>query len=169
MALIAAAGCGRELPFKFLLQRTEDETNGDVAAYVNARDEFGQTALMSAIGFTARTSPSTRIVRLLVDAGADPAPVIRAGSIPAVHATPLELTTSMLREKKVAGKDATEEHLHKLEGIRRLLLRVEAVHAVSFLWPVDVPFMFGTTEGKSKAMATSIPLRVMPISRRRAR
>lgn len=45
--------------------------------------------------------------------------------------TPLTLTPPVLQEKKIAGNGATEEQLHKLEGIRRLLLRLKAVHAVS--------------------------------------
>lgn len=44
-----------------------------------------------------------------------------------------------LREKTLLGENATKEQLNGLEGIRRLLLRVEAVHATSWLWQSDVP------------------------------
>ena len=76
----------------------------------------------------------------------------------------------MLREKKTAGKDATEHQRRRLEGIRRLLMRVGAIHAVSFLWPVDIPSMMGATEVANRKVAASTPLRMMlPILRRRAR
>ncbi len=44
-----------------------------------------------------------------------------------------------LREKAIAEKGVTEDQLHRLEGIRRLLLRAKAVCAVSFPWPVEIP------------------------------
>lgn len=46
----------------------------------------------------------------------------------------LALTPLVLREQRIAGKHATEDQLHGLEGIRRLLLQVVAVHALS--WPL---------------------------------
>ena len=140
----------------------------DRASYVNTRGSFGETPLRVAITF-GRCSP--RAVRLLVDAGADTTLGVRVtGDHGAVVSdeTPLETTTRCLRSERVAGKDATEEQLHRLEGIRRLLLRVEVVHAVSWLWHNDVPI--GRTPGDSKwDKAPSIPPRVMlPSLRRRA-
>ncbi len=167
-ALAAAAARGRELSIKFLLQQRRN----DEAAYVNY-DMDGVTPLLCAMSFLGVSSPSPRITRLLIDAGADATSAVRVtknnGEV-GYHETPLDLATVMLREKGIAGKDATEEQLNKLEGIRRLLLRVEAVHAVSFLWPVDVPSIVGTAEGTSSKVAASTPLRMMlPILRRRAR
>lgn len=45
--------------------------------------------------------------------------------------TLLAPTTRNLREKKFRGEDANEEQLNGLEGIRRLLMRVEAVFTQS--------------------------------------
>ena len=167
-ALATAALHGREASVKFLLQQMK----GVEGAYVNSRDDHGKTPLLHAIGFEC-SSPSPRIARLLLDARADTTLAVTSmnskGEV-ALNETPLACTSRMLREKNIAGKDATEDQLHRLEGIRRLLLRAEAVHAVSFLWPVDIPSMIGATEGASKKVATVTPLRTMlPILRRRAR
>ncbi len=129
-ALISASCNGRELSAKFLLQQRK----GDEAAYVNYRSIDSLTPLIGAVGYIVFSCPSPRIVRLLVDAGAD-----TKSANPRINQTPLATASRMLREKKINGKDATEDQLHRLEGVRRLLLRVEAVHAVSFLWPVDAP------------------------------
>ncbi len=164
MALAAAATNRREQSMIFLLQQMKE--GDDVAAYVNSRDYHGDTPVLYAIH--GSSPPSPRIVRLLVDAGADTRSAIRVTNT--VSKTPLALVSLMLREKKILGKDATEEQLLKLKGTRRLLLRVEAIHAVSFLWPVDVPSIVAAEEGAIQPVASPTPLRTMlPILRRRAR
>ena len=84
------------------------------------------------------------------------------------HPTPLRST-----KKKVvrAKKDATEEQLHGREAARRLLLRVEAVRAVSWLWHINAPFARRVErDGTGKTETASSPLRgMLPILRRRAR
>eukprot|EP00903_Cladosiphon_okamuranus_P019373 g17813.t1 len=50
-----------------------------------------------------------------------------------VNVTPLALVHKFLGVKIVGGKDPTESQLHGLEAIRRLLMRVEAVHAIAWL------------------------------------
>ncbi len=165
ISLAAATEGGQETSVKFLLQQNK----GD--AYVNSR---GGTPLLLALGFGGISSPSPRMVRLLVEAGVDTTSAVRVTNTRVevgVNGTPLVVVSHVLREKKIAGKDATEEQLHRLEGIRRLLLRVEAVHAVSFLWPVGIPSMIGTAEeGTNRKKSASTPLRmVLPILRRRAR
>ena len=170
-ALATAAGYHSELSMKFLLQQRK----GDEAAYVNYRSTIGEMPLLFAIGVGGNSSPSPRVARLLVDAGADTTSAVHLtdnhGEVKLLNVRPLALVSSMLREKKMGGKDATEEQLHRLEGIRRLLLRVEAVYAVSFLWPVDVPSVICTTaEGTGRTVATSTLLKMMlPILKRRAR
>jgi len=169
-SLMTATAHGREASMKFLLQQRK----GDEAACVNYRDSLGETPLVCATGLLGYSSPSPRIVRLLVNSGADTSSAVLVTNTEGeveFNGTPLTCATSALREKKIAGKDATEEQLYRLEGIRRLLLQVEAVHAVSFLWPVDIPSMIGTAvaEGTSRKVVTSTPLRMMmPILRRRA-
>lgn len=69
--------------------------------------------------------------------------------------TSLALATNNIREKKFAGgKDGTEEQLHRLAGIRRFLLQVEAVHAVSWLSPSGTPLIAHGAESKGRATAT---------------
>ncbi len=169
VALTTAAANGVELSMKFLLQQRK----GDEADYVNGRDALGETPLLHAMGVFGISPPSPRIVRLLVDAGADTrsaVPVTYDEDEVAFNETPLATASRMLREKEIDGEDATEEQLHGLEGIRRLLLRVEAVHAVSFLWPFDIPSALATAEGPGRKVAASTPLKMMlPILRRRAR
>ncbi len=172
-ALATAAECGAEAAIRFLLQQQERKSADGVAAYVNTGNPARETPLLCAVCYS-RFSP--RVVRLLVEAGADTTSAFGVTNdlqwdFVQSDETPLDFTARILREKKFAGEDVTEEDLYGLEGIRRLLLRVEAVHAVSFLWPVDAPSVIGTTEeGTSRKVAPSPPLRMMlPILRRRAR
>ena len=86
-----------------------------------------------------------------------------------IRGIPLAFVSYMLHEKKLGEKDATEQQLHKLKGIDRLLLRVEAVHAVSWLWSVGIPSTIGTT-GEGQIVSTSTPLMTtLTILRRRTR
>lgn len=78
------------------------------------------------------------VVRLLVDAGADTASTVRIKGVQdedVAFDSSLAFTNRCLGEKKLLdGEDATEEQ-HTWQAIRRLLImRVEAVHAVSWLW-----------------------------------
>ena len=156
-ALIFAAACGRAVSTKFLLQQQPRDTRGE-GAYVNARSMWGDmdglTPLVCGI-----TAASPTVVRLLIDAGADTAaPVI----------TPLDMTTACLDSKTAPGGDpATEEQLHSLKRIHRLLQRVDAVHAVSWLWASNVsPITPAAAEGD---IVTSTPVTlVSSILRRRS-
>ena len=185
--LAFAAVCGSEASVKFLL-RQDWNTSGAVA-YVNMTcDDLGHSPLVGAIIGVASVdlpsiSPSVafpsafpsifpRIVRLLVDAGADTTSIVRLKNTEETvtfSGTPLALATTTLREKKVGGQDATQEQLQKLEGIRRLLLRVEAIHAVSWLWPGEIFSIEQAVEGTARSKKTSTPVALMlPILRRRA-
>lgn len=79
--------------------------------------------------------------------------LIQAGANPDTRCpregTPLVFTTNSLRKKKVWGRNATEEELNRLEGVRRLL-RVEDVHAMSWLWHGDVRPSIKDAEDKRK-------------------
>ena len=167
IALTCAIRYGKEVSVKFLLQQQgKGNASRKLAVYVNARDEHGRPPLVSCI----MCSPSPRIVRLLIDAGADAASAVRATNTEgkAVFDTPLTLTTVYLREKKIQGKDATEKQLHRLDGVRRLLLRVQAVYAVSWAWPDDSRVSAGAAAGERRMTTTSAPLSaMMPILRRR--
>lgn len=162
----------------FLLQHHRKNGNSaNDCAYVSFRSDFhaGSTPLFAACGFS-RASFSPRIVRLLVDAGADTtSPVRTYGNQGALvkNETPLFLTTQCLRTKMIGGREASEEQLCGLGGIRRLLLQTEAVHALSWLWPGDAPLIVRPAEGANQATAvsaTQIPLKLVPpMMRRRVR
>ncbi|CAN0567586.1 unnamed protein product, partial [Ectocarpus sp. 12 AP-2014] len=146
-ALYLAAGIGHEACVKFLLRHRRKESGcGDEDAYVNACEIEGSTPLVLCIQGCLSHAP--RIVRMLVDAGADTTSPVRMTTAKgelAFNDTPLGFTALFYREELVE-KPATKEHLHRLEAIRRLLLRVKAVHAVSWLWPSEAPFIGRATE-----------------------
>ncbi|CAN0135695.1 unnamed protein product [Pylaiella littoralis] len=163
-ALSGATEYGRTAAVKFLLcqQKTSAQS-----AYVNARDPNGASPLLSSIAGCRPSSP--RIVRLLIDAGAGLTSFQNMGNCVGWGRSPLELTTCMLRDKIVEETRATEEQLQTLEAIRSLLLRVEAVYAVSWLWPSDVRPTGQAAEGTSGTKTPSAQLRMMlPVLRRRS-
>ena len=172
-ALIKAAKFGREESAKFLVQQ-KGLKNWDVdgGVYVNASSPEGTPLICCVVNCGPR---SPRIVRLLVDAGADTTSAVQFGSKAGrvvFDDTPLALATFFLRQKKFPGGiRATEKQLQWLEAIRRLLLRVETVHAVSWLWPNAAPSPApAAAEVTGKKGAASTPLTAMlAILRRRAR
>ncbi len=171
-ALLAAAKAGAERAVKSLVQQKKRQKGAHRANYVNSSDSMNRTPLFCAIGF-GRCSP--RVVRLLLDTGADATSVFRVtnilGDAVVSSETPLETAKRCLRAKEIDGKTATEEQLHGLEGIRRLLLRVEAVSAVSWLWHDDVPLVDRARDSSKWESNTSTPLRVIlsPLRRRATR
>ena len=164
-ALINAAGRGLEESVKFFLRQRGSFASAGVCVNVPCVE----VALLSAIRTVA-----SRVVRLLVGAGAATTSTVRQtggeGSA-ALDGASLALTNWMLREKKVKGEKASTDQLHRLEAIRRLLLRVEAVHAVSWLWPRNVlTFAPAASNRTGRSKTTSSPLASMlPVLRRRAR
>ena len=180
-ALLMAAGLGREASVRFLLRQPVGRH------HVNRTERSGRTPLMCCMGFGGYSSPSgdfrspsPRIARLLVDAGADTTSNVRLVDREwrlLYNDTPLGFVNRMLREKKIGEDDATDHQLHRLEGIRRLLLRVEAVHATSWLWvngddgvpPGTLAVVRGTTGKAAKKTASTQFATMMPILRQRAR
>ncbi|CAM9536506.1 unnamed protein product, partial [Hapterophycus canaliculatus] len=140
-ALSRAARFGHEACVKYFVQRHGKRDPAGVRSYVNRRGvTTGTTPVFSAV--EACRPCSRRIVRFLLDAGADTASVLRVTN-PAgkflFSGTPLSWVIQSLHEKAVDGEHATEEQLQQLEGVRHLLLRVEAVHATSWRWRSDPP------------------------------
>lgn len=171
-ALVSAARFGGEKSVKFLLQQKQKEQRpGGVAAYVNnTSGEVGASSVIAPVVGCMSWSPRT--VRMLVDAGADTTSAVRLSDVEGTvwfNDTPLAFTNRCLLEKKsVGGNDATEEQLHIWQAIRRLLMRVEAVHAVSWSWARDVSCIARAVQGASKANTPSTPLTLMlPLMRRR--
>jgi len=130
-ALVAAAAFGREAAVRFLLRQKSG------SAYVNSSDANGRTVLYRAVW-----GAHPRIARWLLDAGADESlsslaqrtQVFDGGPI-FWQDTPLALARRSVETKRFRFDRATEEQLRNLEAIHRLFLRVEAVRAVSWLWP----------------------------------
>lgn len=89
--------------------------------------------------------------------------------------TPLGFVNHLLRGKTSvrSGEPAKVKELNTLEAIRRLLLRVDAARAVSFLWPSDESRVGRAPENTRRAKAAAAtasptPLAAMlPILRRR--
>lgn len=140
-------------------------------AYVKvARTDVGLTALLcSFMGHDKLCNP--RITRRLMDAGADASSVVQLRckyNRTCLSVTPLEYLNEWVpRERR--GCPATDEHLHRLEAIRRLLLQAEAVHAVSWLWPGDTPLLARPVTSTRTAKHPMTPLTTMlPVLRRRA-
>lgn len=168
VALNAAAQAGREPCVKFLLQRREEKNlcEGFYAAL-----GCGASAWYGSI--RAADFSTSRIVRMLVDAGMDTSLDSRYRNPRdevLFYGTPLAFTNMLLREKTVMGKTASEAQLHHLEATRRVLLQEEAVHAVSWLWPSDAPSVNDAAIERATGIATtSAPLMPMLSLRRRTR
>ncbi|CAM9784777.1 unnamed protein product, partial [Scytosiphon promiscuus] len=129
-ALEVAANSGRVESAKLLLKQA-----WVTRAYVNARNRFGSTPMTLAV-----EAASPRIVRLLLDAGADETATGR--DLEAMGAgmcleTPVGLAALCVRRGKFQGERATQEQMHQMEATHRLLVRVEALRATSWLWQGD--------------------------------
>ena len=168
-ALLSAAKNGHDGNVKLLLQQEEV---GSRLGYVDVQDWSGRTPMVYAV--ECAKFASSRVVRLLVDAGADATSAVQATDLESeavFTGTPLAFATRALRQKKVRGEEATEDELNSLEATRRLLLRLEAVHATSWLWPSAVPSVVRSApKGSSRTKTSTTPLALgLPVLRRRAR
>ncbi|CAM9158671.1 unnamed protein product, partial [Hapterophycus canaliculatus] len=166
-ALMAAAGSACEKSIKILLQQRRRKSTRGEDTYINTRDDDGNTPLIKSI-----LAPrfSSRVVRLFVDAGADTKSACKITS-PNGEAffdgTPLTLAKLFLAARD--EEDAVEQR-HRMEAIRRLLMRVEAVHAVSWLWHSDVPSISSAADDKKGTKTASVPMKLtLPDLRRRSR
>ncbi|CAM9293998.1 unnamed protein product [Ectocarpus sp. 8 AP-2014] len=133
-SLFTAADLGRDKAAKLLLQQ-KWATPG--AGYVDSRNDYQCTPL-----FVAVAAAAPKVVRLLLDAGANERltrPVSYSFRGPLENETLLELANRNLGCEMHKGQRATEEEMNRLEEARRLLLRVEAVRAVSWLWGTTSP------------------------------
>lgn len=167
-ALFIAVTHGGEASVKFLLQQQQGETAK--GAYVNARAPLGATPLICSIEADDVRSCSPRVVRLLVDAGADVRRSVRIEDFMGrvvFNDTPLAFTDRRLRDQKKGLQNATEHHVHGLEGIRRLLLRVQAVYAVSWVWSSAAGPPIGRIEEGKSCSKPALP--EVPILRRSTR
>ncbi|CAM9890769.1 unnamed protein product [Scytosiphon promiscuus] len=134
-ALNAAAGVGPDTSVKLLLQQHKKHADGSSIAVDPLPVANGVTAMVAAV--EGCHSSSARIVRLLLDADADPTSAIRVrcrqGSTIS-HESPWATAKRMMREKTVEGEPITGEQLRSLKATHRLLLQSNAVLASSWLW-----------------------------------
>ncbi|CAM9982540.1 unnamed protein product [Scytosiphon promiscuus] len=178
-ALFNACVAGHEACVKFFLlwqqKRGKDPAAGVLLDWDSTDfSSLGKTPLLESIDVRVNELCRPRIVRLLIDAGADTRSRVRfrrRDNDAEVTETPLDLTTRKLDEKMIDGEVATEEQLHRLEAVRRLLLQVQAVRAISWSWPRDVHASF-TDAGKRTRSKRNPPVSMrtmLPLLRRRAR
>ena len=172
---------GRKPAVMFLLHQQKKRTRNinEGIRYVNNTGALGTTPLYHMIDIDGDNLHSPPAVRFLIDTGAITTSVFRnmylRGTETPFDGTLLALVNHRLRYKKVGGKDATAEQLNRLEGVRRVLLQVEAAHAVSWLWCRDVAWInrpSGDIGRSAKATAVTTPtaMRAMlPMLRRRSR
>ncbi|CAM9394450.1 unnamed protein product [Ectocarpus sp. 8 AP-2014] len=143
----------------------------EAGADVHAEDPGGHTPLNCAVGQNC----CTRLLRLLVDAGGvttSAVSVKTVGGEMISNETPLETVNRRLKEKKLDEKNATEDHIHRLEGARRLLSCAEAVHATSWLRHDDSgpSIVECAEEGPNEKTTESTALRMtLPMLRLRSR
>lgn len=171
-ALCAAINARREASVMFLLRQQWATPGG---TYLNTRDcqpsapSLCLSPLAHAVG-----SVSPRITRLLLDAGADERVPSQVDYVSGVsrEETPLEITICFLGAKSVQDEPATEKQLHQLEEIRRLLLRVEATRAASWLWSRDIVPSINQAAAQPGSHAGTTPIKsntrkqIVPIVRR---
>lgn len=164
-ALAVAAGWGREESVKFLLQQHKRRQQRAKRTIIDGLDAYVNRSLRM-IGSTPLSSTvhpggqlcSPRIVRLLIDSGADTALLgasTESGPGRVLKANPSALMTLQLRT---------------LEAIRRLLLQVEAIYAVSWVWPEGGPGIVEELQGTRTHVAPKRgerQLGMIPLIRRR--
>ena len=130
--LCAAIMHGGEKAVQFLLKRSCHDT-----AYANTVRGVVGKPLLCCLTSASVTASSPRIMRMLIDAGADTrftfACLNDSGHF--LHrSTALQLVTKMIDEKKSGAVVFNEEQMHGLRGMRRLLVQVDAARAVSWGW-----------------------------------
>lgn len=173
--LSAAARLGSVASVKFLLQRQKRSNACCRHAYVNNKlGLFGATPLFESIRVSHPCSP--RIVRLLMDAGADTTSDVQvtAPRGESFSHTPLGFISRILMGL-VSQEISPDRRLQPVMAIHRLLLQVDAVHAVSWLWPSRVAKIRRvdkirrSTDNKTGTETTPMPLGVtFPTERRSA-
>lgn len=178
-ALFLAIEQGCEAAVKLLVQHERESRRGEYLNHCVYGTRCGDRQYFTPIAH-ATDFAFPRIARLLLDAGADETAKILAvdkQGLVMYRGTPLALAIRKLRMNESQGKPATEEQIHRLEAIRRMLLQVEAVPALSWLWPGSVPCVIcapaKAADGEATNSETQVAIPVMTVivgtgARRRA-
>lgn len=116
-------------------------------------------------------SPSPRIARLLVEAGADTtSPILcKWEGRRAFMGYPVQSLRTAIRADS-EEEDVDDEHLFRLERILRLFMQAPAVHATSWLWPNSTGGRVGVVITRVKSKKVKKPsaiVRMLPLLRRR--
>ncbi|CAM9477299.1 unnamed protein product, partial [Laminaria digitata] len=177
VALCAAIeGCSEACVY-LLLRRQGGNASTGTRAYVNMAhgtfpetyDEFvfQETPLVSTFNLGSFHAP--RFARLLLEAGADATSGVRfpcdsdeGEEDEGFIGTPLDLATSYFR--RFSPMRVHREMVRGLKGVIRLLLQEEAVHLVSWTWPIDT----GRSVERAPRKKSASIARMLPLLRRRA-
>ena len=111
-------------------------------------------------------------MRLVLDAGADASKdvgIMNPWGGLFFKGTLLSVTSNFLHDESVHGERLAREQLDKLGATYSLLMRVEAVPAVSWLWPRDASPVGGRGAFTTFATTGTALATMLPILRRRAR
>ena len=157
-ALCASVAFGHEESVKFLLQKKKSVCALD--HYVNfARDRKGLSPMQCCFLHTSLNPFSCRIVRRLVDAGTELDTVFLVGDICTSAA---EFADAYTRR----AVNVSEDQMRGLEGVRRLILQVEAARSVSWAWPC---VSYKACRVRATEKRTSLALRKLILRRRASR
>lgn len=126
-ALCTAVTFSQEESVKFLLQKKKGV--GGLRHYVNfARDRNGLSPMQCCFLQMSLNPFSCRIVRRLVDAGIEFDPVRLIGG---VYSSAEETACAYIRR----AVNVSEDQMRGVEGVRRLILQVDAARSISWAWP----------------------------------
>lgn len=157
-ALCAAVTIGHEEGVKFLLKKKQDARALD--RYVNfARDGKGLSPIQCCFLVTSLRLFSCRIVRRLLDAGAEVDTVFLFYE---VNNSAAEFADAYTRR----ARNVSDDQVRGLEAVRRLVRQVDAARSVSWGWPRVSTFRVGAA--KKKATTTALSMRPMarPMARK---
>lgn len=178
-ALCAAVESHGEECTKLLLQRRGGNANiTSTRAYVGMAHrtyEAGDDLRVDESGlvctFELPRFYAARSARLLIDAGADTDAVVHyiINEDSVLVGTPLVVATSALQMWETEAK-VRDLFVDGIKGVIRLLYQAEAVHAVSWLWPKNLPvFRFGRTTEEPRKKKSSAILTMLPLLKRGAK
>ncbi|CAM9648869.1 unnamed protein product, partial [Pylaiella littoralis] len=177
VALCAAIeGCSEACVY-LLLRRQGGKVSTSSRAYVNmdhgtlpeTYDEFVFQEIPLVSTFNLGSFHAARFARVLLEAGADATTGVRfpcdsdeGEEDQGFIGKPLDLAISYFR--RFSPMRVHREMVQGLKGVIRLLPQEEAVHSVSWTWPIDTG---RSVERVSRKKSTSIA-RMLPLLRRRA-
>ena len=152
-ALCAAVTFGHKEGIRFLLQKEQGVLS--LNHYVNyARDDRGLSPIQCCFLQTSLGLFSCRIVRMLLDAGADVNTVFLFRE--SIHDAS-EFAAAFIRRARYVSED----QVRGLEGVRRLVLQADATRGASWRWPLESTFR--SDAARSKLLVPMMRMRRMRV------